>query len=56
MAVAYFYASSNLIPKCYEPDQRLKYSREELLALQYSSVSHAPPHDRDVVLPNTQSD
>ncbi|KAH0975001.1 hypothetical protein GBA52_016900 [Prunus armeniaca] len=37
-------------------DQRLKYSREELLALQYSSVSCAPPHDRDVVLPDTQSD
>ncbi|XP_048422615.1 uncharacterized protein LOC103938176 isoform X2 [Pyrus x bretschneideri] len=37
-------------------DQRLKYSREELLALQYSSLSLVPPPDQGAVLPNTESD
>ncbi|KAM2227838.1 hypothetical protein ACFXTI_014605 [Malus domestica] len=36
-------------------DQRLKYSKEELLALQYSSLSLVPPPDLDTVLPNTES-
>ncbi|XP_062027285.1 receptor-like protein 53 [Rosa rugosa] len=37
-------------------DQRLKYSREELLSMQFSSVSLAASIDRDIGICNTQSD
>ncbi|KAL5538140.1 hypothetical protein UlMin_044218 [Ulmus minor] len=37
-------------------DQRLKYSREELLGLQFSSLSHASPQHIDSVTPKRQSD
>ncbi|KAM5572179.1 internalin I [Rosa sericea] len=37
-------------------DQRLKYSREELLSMRFSSVSLAAPVDRDIGICNTQSD
>ncbi|KAL6182357.1 hypothetical protein ACLB2K_043780 [Fragaria x ananassa] len=35
-------------------DQRLKYSREELLSMRFSSVSLAAPIDRDIRICNTQ--
>ncbi|KAL6177401.1 hypothetical protein ACLB2K_048927 [Fragaria x ananassa] len=35
-------------------DQRLKYSREELLSMRFSSVSLAAPIDRDIGICNTQ--
>ncbi|XP_050377535.1 receptor-like protein 53 [Argentina anserina] len=37
-------------------DQRLKYSREELLSMQFSSVSLAAHIDRDIGICNTESD
>ncbi|XVF53063.1 hypothetical protein PTKIN_Ptkin05aG0069400 [Pterospermum kingtungense] len=44
------------LPICqFFADQRLKYSREELLALQFSPLSLQPHHDTGIATPNLQT-